>query len=63
VVLIPPERNFSVNVDMTYPPKTGPETEVEYTYLSKIENGYVIPSTGVLNRIAKYLDCDQDEPG
>jgi transcriptional regulator with XRE-family HTH domain len=41
--------------------RMAPEIEVEYTYLSKIENGYVLPSADVLNRIARYLDYDKDE--
>lgn len=41
--------------------RMAPEIEVEYTYLSKIENEYVLPSADVLSRIARYLDYDQDE--
>lgn len=38
-----------------------PEIEVDHSYLSKIENGYVIPSAVVLNKMAKYLNYDRDE--
>jgi len=30
----------------------GPELGVSYTYLSKIENGYVTPSAGFIERLA-----------
>ena len=41
--------------------KMAPEIEIEYTYLSKIENGYIVPSAEVVNRIAEYFNYNQDE--
>ena len=35
--------------------------KVDHTYISKIENGYVIPSEEVLEKMAHYLDYDKDE--
>ena len=41
--------------------KMAPEIEIEYTYLSKIENGYIVPSAEVVYRIAEYFNHNQDE--
>ena len=38
-----------------------PELKIHHTYLSKIENGYIIPSAEVVQKIAKYLNYDSDE--
>jgi HTH-type transcriptional regulator, competence development regulator len=35
--------------------------KVDHTYISKIENGYVIPSEEVLTKLANYLEYDKDE--
>lgn len=34
--------------------------EVDYTYLSKIENGRVIPSEQMIERVSKYFDYSND---
>jgi len=38
-----------------------PEVCIDHTYISKIENGYVIPSTEVVERLAVYFNYDKDE--
>src|SRR2546426_2956318 len=37
-----------------------PHLGVDYSYLSKIENGVVTPSAELLARMAKYYSTDQD---
>src|SRR6266571_1080990 len=37
-----------------------PRLGVDYTYLSKIENGAVMPSVSLLSRMAKYYSVDSD---
>jgi HTH-type transcriptional regulator, competence development regulator len=37
-----------------------PRLGVDYTYLSKIENGVVTPSAELLSRMAKYYNADSD---
>ncbi len=37
-----------------------PELGVNYTYLSKIENGYVTPSSQFLGRLADFFKIDGD---
>jgi transcriptional regulator with XRE-family HTH domain len=41
--------------------EAGPGLGVNYTYLSKIENGVVSPSADLLSRMVKYYDADQDQ--
>jgi len=41
--------------------RLAPDLGVSYTYLSKIENNRVVPSTDVVNRAARYFDEDSDE--
>jgi len=38
-----------------------PELNIHHTYLSKIENGYIIPSAEVVQKLANYLNYDNDE--
>lgn len=38
----------------------GPELGVSYTYLSKIENGYVTPSVQVIQRLAAFYGVEAD---
>ena len=38
-----------------------PELGVDYTYLSKIENGYVTPSSQFLGRLADFFKIDGDQ--
>lgn len=38
----------------------GPDLDVDYTYLSKIENGRVLPSADLLQRLAEYFGVDPD---
>ena len=40
--------------------RLGPELGVTYTYLSKLENGEVNPSTELVGRVAAYFKYDQD---
>ena len=39
----------------------GPALGVDYSYLSKIENGLVSPSNKLLGRLADYYGADPDE--
>ncbi len=39
----------------------GPELGVNYSYLSKIENGKVVPSADLLKRMAALYQADADE--
>jgi len=41
--------------------KMAPEIDLDYTYLSRIENDKVMPSEQVIARISKYLRYDEDE--
>ncbi len=41
--------------------KLAPRLNVNYTYLSKLENNKVIPSKDVIERIAHYFRYDLDE--
>ena len=41
--------------------KMAPDVKVDHTYISKIENGYIIPSAEVLSRLAGYFNYDEDE--
>ncbi len=34
---------------------------VDYAYISRIENGKLKPSQRVIERIANYFNCDRDE--
>jgi transcriptional regulator with XRE-family HTH domain len=34
---------------------------VDYSYLSKIENGKVPASAGIVERLSEYFDCNRDE--
>lgn len=38
----------------------GPELGVDYSYLSKIENGVVSPSAELLEKLAEYYEADSD---
>jgi transcriptional regulator with XRE-family HTH domain len=38
-----------------------PEVSIDHTYISKIENGYVVPSIEVVKRLANYFHYDKDE--
>jgi len=38
-----------------------PAVKIHHTYLSKIENGYIIPSAEVVQKLARYLNYDSDE--
>jgi len=37
------------------------EVELNYTYISKLENSKVNPSSGVIDKFANYFDYDVDE--
>ena len=41
--------------------KLAEHLDVNYTYLSKIENDKSNPSKETINRIAKYFKCNEDE--
>ena len=41
--------------------KLGPELKLDYTYISKLENSKVLPSTEVLIKMAEYFQYDPDE--
>jgi transcriptional regulator with XRE-family HTH domain len=38
-----------------------PEVGVNYTHLSKIENGVAMPSPALLSRLASYYAADSDQ--
>ncbi len=38
-----------------------PALNLHHTYLSKIENGYIIPSAEVVQKLARYLNYDSDD--
>ena len=38
-----------------------PELKINYTYLSKLENDKILPSTELIKRISKYFNYDYDE--
>jgi HTH-type transcriptional regulator, competence development regulator len=40
--------------------RLAPELEVNYTYLSKLENNQVRPSQQLVERVAKYFQYDRD---
>ncbi len=37
------------------------EIAIDHSYLSKIENGYIVPSAEVIGRMARYLNYNNDE--
>lgn len=41
--------------------KLAPDLDVNYTYLSKLENDKAIPSEELVRRIARYFDYDADK--
>jgi len=41
--------------------KLAPALDLDYTYLSRIENDKVVPSEQVIDRISKYFGHDKDE--
>jgi len=41
--------------------KLAPEIGVDYTYISKLENSKVIPSTKTINKLSEYFNYDSDE--
>ncbi len=41
--------------------RLAPELGLDYTYLSRLENDKLLPSTDVVERISKYFDHDRDE--
>lgn len=40
--------------------KLAPDLDVSYTYLSKLENDRVSPSTAVVERVANYFEYNRD---
>lgn len=38
-----------------------PEVDVDYSYISKLENEKVLPSAGTVRRIARFFDYEEDE--
>lgn len=41
--------------------KLAPELNINYTYLSKLENDRLYPSEEVIKRVGEYFDYDTDE--
>ncbi len=41
--------------------KLAEDIDVDYTYLSKIENDRVVPSEKVIEKISRYFDYNKDE--
>ncbi|MBA7652493.1 hypothetical protein ES703_60327 [subsurface metagenome] len=41
--------------------KLAPALDLDYTYLSRIENDKVIPSEEVIDRVSAYFNYDKDE--
>lgn len=41
--------------------KLAPELDLDYTYLSRLENDKAGPSRKVIERISKYFNYDEDE--
>ena len=41
--------------------KLGPDLDLDYTYLSRLENDRVRASEEVIERISRYFDYDKDE--
>lgn len=41
--------------------KLAEELDVNYTYLSKIENDKAVPSKKIIARVSKYFDYNEDE--
>lgn len=41
--------------------QAGEDVGVSYTYISKLENGIVRPSSEMLERLSEYYDADRDE--
>ena len=41
--------------------KLAPDLNLDYTYLSRIENDKVYPSEHVIEKIANYFEYDKDE--
>jgi transcriptional regulator with XRE-family HTH domain len=40
--------------------RLAPELKVNYTYLSKLENGEINPSAELVDRVANYFDYNRD---
>ncbi len=40
--------------------RLAPELQVNYTYLSKLENDEINPSVELVERVAEYFDYDRD---
>jgi transcriptional regulator with XRE-family HTH domain len=40
--------------------RLAPELGVSYTYVSKLENNEIMPSAELVERVARYFDCDPD---
>jgi HTH-type transcriptional regulator, competence development regulator len=40
--------------------RLAPELQVNYTYLSKLENNEISPSVELVGRVAEYFDYDRD---
>jgi len=40
--------------------RLAPELQVNYTYLSKLENNEINPSAELVNRVAEYFDYNRD---
>lgn len=40
--------------------RLAPELQVDYTYLSKLENNEISPSAELVERVAEYFDYDRD---
>jgi HTH-type transcriptional regulator, competence development regulator len=40
--------------------RLAPELEVNYTYLSKLENNEISPSADLVDRVADYFNYDRD---
>jgi transcriptional regulator with XRE-family HTH domain len=41
--------------------RLAPELDVDYTYLSRLENDKAAPSEEVIDRISRYFNQDKDE--
>jgi len=41
--------------------RLAPQLGVTYSYLSKLENHYVVPSEELVSRVATYFDYDQNK--